>query len=289
MHTSHGVWGVREGIIITLRDSQGQNAQGEIAPIPWFGSETIDEAIEFCQQQKKTITLEDIQAISNDLPACQFGLESAFLKINRQFEEVKEDCINYCYLLPTGKQVLEQSYQSNNNNQATFKWKIGIDKVETEIAILKQLINKLPHNGRLRLDANGGFTVAEAQKLLEFTENKEIIEFIEQPLPPSQFSDMMELSKRYNTCLALDESVANITQLKSCYQKGWRGVFVIKPLIMGFPSQLRQFCQQHNLDLVFSSVFETSIGRQTALQLAWKLGNRNRAVGFGVKHWFEDS
>lgn len=289
MHTSHGVWRVREGIIITLIDSEGQIAQGEIAPIPWFGSETIEQAIQFCQKQGQTISVESIKAISDNLPACQFGLESALLKINQQLLLVKEDYFNFCYLLPTGKKVLEQSYQSNNNHQPTFKWKIGVEKVATEIAILQQLIDKLPQNARLRLDANGGLTVTEAEKILEFTDNKEIIEFIEQPLPPSQFSDMMELTKRYSTCLALDESVANIRQLKSCYQKGWRGVFIIKPLIMGFPSHLRQFCQQHDLDLVFSSVFETSIGRYTALQLAWELGNHTRAIGFGVKHWFEDS
>ena len=99
---------------------------------------------------------------------------------------------------------------------------------------------------------------------------------------------MMALRKRYSTPLALDESVANIRQLKSCYQKGWRGVFVIKPLIAGFPSRLRQVCQEYALDLVFSSVFETSVGREAALQLAWELGNKDRAVGFGVDSWFDD-
>jgi O-succinylbenzoate synthase len=49
---------------------------------------------------------------------------------------------------------------------------------------------------------------------------------------------------------------------------------------------LRQFCQQHEIDAVFSSVFETAIGRQTALQLAAELSRKNRAVGFGVDHFF---
>ncbi|HAA31219.1 MAG TPA: o-succinylbenzoate synthase, partial [Cyanobacteria bacterium UBA8553] len=90
----------------------------------------------------------------------------------------------------------------------------------------------------------------------------------------------------YSTPIALDESVATIDQLEECYQKGWRGIFVIKVAIAGSPKRLRQFCQKHDIDTVFSSVFETSIGRQAALQLAAELSNPNRAVGFGVNHWF---
>nr|WP_144863765.1 o-succinylbenzoate synthase [Hyella patelloides] len=298
LRTSHGVWKVREGIIITLRNSEGKIAQGEIAPIPWFGSEDTAEAAQFCQQQGNTITSEIITKIPTTLPACQFGFESALLSFNQEIKKVDENSLNYCYLLPTGKQVLEQEYQlKNKSSNPTFKWKIGIDETIQEIAIFKKLLVKLPHNARLRLDANGGLTIKQAQAWLEVTENNKMIEFIEQPLPPSNFQEMMVLQETYSTSLALDESVATISQLKDCYEKGWRDVFVIKSAIAGFPSHLRQFCQQHDLDLVFSSVFETSIGRQVALQLALELGNcdlgsaealRDRAVGFSLDPWFSN-
>ena len=113
------------------------------------------------------------------------------------------------------------------------------------------------------------------------------IEFIEQPLPPVQFEEMLKLSASYNTKLALDESVATLQNLETCYWGGWRQIFVIKPLISGSPSKLRRFCRQYQIDTVFSSVFETDIGRNAALQLANELSLHNRAVGFGVNHWFE--
>ena len=285
MRTSHGFWRIREGIIITLKNSEGNIGKGEVAPIPWFGSETIAQALEFCQQQGNFLTEKAIQNIPNYLPACQFAFESALLNIKRQLPQVNEELLNYCYLLPTGEQVLARDYKGEN--QTTFKWKIGVDEVATEIAILKQLIAKLPPNAKLRLDANGGLTLAKACQWLEFTEGQDIIEFIEQPLQPSQFQEMMGLRETYNTSLALDESVANISRLQKCYEKGWRGVFVVKIAIAGFPSLLKQFCNQSDVDLVFSSVFETLIGRQTALQLALELGNPNRALGFGVNRWFD--
>jgi len=104
----------------------------------------------------------------------------------------------------------------------------------------------------------------------------------------SQFDAMLELSDRYSTQLALDESVATLDQLQASYQQGWRGIFVIKPAIAGSPSRLRQFCREHEIDAVFSSVFETAIGRQAALKLAVELSRHNRAAGFGINHWFNE-
>jgi L-alanine-DL-glutamate epimerase-like enolase superfamily enzyme len=116
-----------------------------------------------------------------------------------------------------------------------------------------------------------------------------IVEFLEQPLPPEQFKTMLEMSRYYSTPIALDESVATLNQLEACYQQGWRGIFVIKPSIAGSPKRLRQFCKAHDIDTVFSSVFESAIARQAALQLATELSHRNRAVGFGINHWFNDN
>jgi O-succinylbenzoate synthase len=57
---------------------------------------------------------------------------------------------------------------------------------------------------------------------------------------------------------------------------------------MGSPSRLAQWLQTHPIDVLFSSVFETAIGRQNVLELAVKWGNPNRALGFGVNHWFQE-
>ena len=76
--TSHGNWEVREGIILCLTDETGKIGWGEIAPIPWFGSETLEQALDFCQQLPPQITTTDIFSIPVTLPACQFGFESAW-------------------------------------------------------------------------------------------------------------------------------------------------------------------------------------------------------------------
>ena len=299
LRTSHGIWRVREGITITLRTRDRKTGQGEIAPIPWFGSETLDDALNFCSQLKNNVTEADIISIPDILPACQFAFESALGEIRDKgpvgaqgLRPAGQELLHYCYLLPAGNRVLDCDLEKIINNSETlsintFKWKIGVYPLVEEIAILQQLVARLPAQIKLRLDANGGLTLSEAHQLLEVTEKMPQVEFIEQPLPPSKFTAMMALAAKYQTSLALDESVTNIRQLQDCYNQGWRGVFVVKSAIAGSPSLLRQFCQQHPLDLVFSSVFETSVGRQASLRLARELGNQQRAVGFGTDYYFK--
>lgn len=77
LKTHHGIWAVREGIILRLTDENKRVSWGEIAPIPWFGSETLEQALDFCQQLPSEITEETIFSIPSELPACQFGFESA--------------------------------------------------------------------------------------------------------------------------------------------------------------------------------------------------------------------
>lgn len=284
LRTSHGIWHIREGIIISLSD--GANiVQGEIAPLSWFGSETVSQALEFCQQCPESISIEEITHIPDSLPCCQFAFESALLNLSQSQSAFNIDDLDFCYLLPAGKPALsswQEIYDQKHNT--TFKWKIGVDPLEEELETLQQLVKVLPSNVKLRLDANGGLDINQAQKLLSATDSLNKIEFIEQPLPPDNFAQMQQLSQEYTTPLALDESVASFHQLQRVSQQGWQGVFVIKVSIMGFPSRLIKYCQQYSLDVVFSSVFETEVGSDAVLKLAQQLGH-TRALGFGINYF----
>ncbi|MEH2442200.1 o-succinylbenzoate synthase [Nostoc sp.] len=303
--TNHGKWDIREGIILRLTDESGKLGWGEIAPISWFGSETIEQALDFCRQLPEEITDEIIFSIPDELPACQFGFESAQEWVSGgdegdKFITPNSSLLNpnfsllYSGLLPAGEAALNQWETLWQKGYRTFKWKISVDAIANELKIFESLIHTLPSSAKLRLDANGGLTYEEANLWLRTCDNLKAnaklaleIEFIEQPLPVEQFQGMLELSTSYETAIAIDESVATLGQLAACHQQGWRGIFVIKPGIVGSPSRLRKFCHQHQIDTVFSSVFETAIARLAALKLAAELSQNNRAIGFGIDHFFE--
>lgn len=307
LQTSHGTWDVREGIILRLQDESGKVGWGEIAPLDWFGSESFQQALDFCDKLPKEISSETIFAIPDKLPTCQSGFESTWeivvgdweLKIEKsnfskeKFSSPEIESFTYSALLPAGKAAQKKWSQLWEIGYRTFKWKIGVYSLAEEISILEMLVQKLPVGVKLRLDANGGLTHKEAvcwltncDRINNQPEFPITIEFIEQPLATTEFEVMLELSSTYTTPIALDESVATLEQLKTCYEKGWREIFVIKPGIVGSRSHLRQFCRYHEIDMVFSSVFETIVGRKAALQIANELSLKKRALGFGVNHYF---
>lgn len=39
--TAHGHWQRRRGLIVELTDQRGNRGRGEIAPLPWFGTEDL--------------------------------------------------------------------------------------------------------------------------------------------------------------------------------------------------------------------------------------------------------
>lgn len=284
LNTHHGEWRDRTGIILRLTNALGQVGYGEIAPLPWFGSETLEQALEFCQQLPSDITADLIHSIPATLPACQFGFESAWNAVGANDRNLSQD-LTYSGLLPSGQAALTAWQPLWQQGYRTFKWKIGVGQLLDELQLLTQLVALLPPDCRLRLDANGGLTYDQTQHWLEQCEAHQI-ELLEQPLPPDQLGRMQQLAGNHITPIALDESISTLTQLQACYHQGWQGIYVIKPAIVGSPTQLRRFCQNHPIDAIFSSVFETTIGRQAGLQLAAELGNRDRAMGYGTTHWF---
>jgi o-succinylbenzoate synthase len=286
LKTSHGVWAIRQGTIIQLTDCLGISHQGEIAPIPWFGSESIEQAILWCQQVGDVITTTQIYQIPDYLPACQFGFGSALTAFNSA-PSATAAMPDLSALLPSGAAAIDRIPALSAQGYSTFKWKIGVVPIAEEVAIWKQLMTALPETFKLRLDANGGLTDAEARQWLEVCSQEPRIEFIEQPLGVDSIEQMQALAQIYDTPIAIDESVATFALLKSAYNKGWRGIYVIKPGIAGFPWRLAEFITQHQLDVVFSSVLETNVGRDAAFRLASEL-KLTRNMGFGLDEWFAE-
>ena len=160
-----------------------------------------------------------------------------------------------------------------------------------ELNWLDQLMEQLPLGAKLRLDANGALDELTAHYWLDQCDRLgHRIEFIEQPLAPSRFDELVRLDQRYRTAIAIDESVTTLEQLKAHYFRGWRGIYVVKAAIMGSPHRLKQFCQEYPIDIVISSVFETDIGRQALIELSDELHQilphaPRRVLGMGTQQW----
>lgn len=301
LKTRYGLWCLREGILLKLTDAEGRVGWGEIAPIAEFGTESTGQAIQLCRSLSSSLTSDWIEQIPSSFPACRFGFESAWEMLTRS--ETSPDPtpgsapapLPYSHLLPTGSNALLAWQPLWRGGARTFKWKIGVASLHEELSLFEHLISALPTEARLRLDANGGLSGEAASQWLQVCDRYSV-EFLEQPLPPDQFDQMLKLRDRHTTPIALDESVATLDQLEACYQKGWRGIFVIKAAIAGSPSRLRAFCQANPIDIVWSSVFETAIAKRYILDHLIPsvpanpkyTARSHRAIGFGLT-WFTDA
>ncbi len=287
LKTHHGLWSMREGIIVSLTDESGKITHGEIAPLPWFGTETLEAAIAFCDGFSGKISVAEIKQIPKHLPACQFGFETATWSIDSEVSPTLLPPEKQCQLLTRKSDFKSQIENLTKAGFLSFKSKIAVNNFADEIEACEQILDTLPSDGKLRLDANSGLSFELAKQWCEWGDRQPQLEFIEQPLPPENFEQLLWLQQNFQTTLALDESVTNLDNLVSCYEKGWRGVFVIKAAIAGFPSRLKELCNTLDLDVVFSTVFETEVGRSALLHLASEI-QHERALGLGGSHWFND-
>ncbi len=290
LRTRYGLWSIREGILVRLTDAEtGGQGYGEIAPIPWLGSETVEEALAFCQQLPPELSEAEIEKIPATLPATRFGLECAWLACRDPGWLARDlSGLSWCGLL--GKTAPADPYPA-------YKVKVGVEPLEQEVKKLESWLEQLPAGSCLRLDANGGLSLEGARRWLALCDriNQEWpgkIEFFEQPLPPAQHADLSRLSWEFQTPIALDESVVGLEQLQAVHQAGWKGILVVKPSLVGSCLALRDYLRQHpSLDLAFSSALETPIGAWHGLVWAGSLQAKSacpRAVGWGVREFFQE-
>ena len=154
LRTHYGHWAVRQGVFVGLRDRlSGQIGMGEIAPLPWFGTETLEEAIAFCADLSGSLSIQQILAIPAHLPCTQFGLGCAFERVSGTLSSETTVILSpqqICGLLPAGEAALDAWQPLWQRGHRTLKWKIGVDSLPSELAIFQTLVEQLPSSARLR-------------------------------------------------------------------------------------------------------------------------------------------
>lgn len=286
VRTAHGPWMEREGIVLRLENERGRVGFGEVAPIPWFGTETLAEAGNVLRKLGDMVEAAVLEGIDERQGCLRFALASALAPVNRQRPATTR--LPVAALLPAGKAALAAADKALAEGFVAFKWKVGVLDAADECVLLDDLLARLPGNVKLRLDANGAWTTRQAVKWLKRCAERPI-EFVEQPVAAENVDALTGLAGDSPTTLALDESVAGLPSLRKWLGRGWPGVLVVKPALAGAPASVLELLEKHQADVVFSSAFETAVGRQAALRMALQFkGRQPRALGFGVTPLFTD-
>ncbi len=284
LRTAHGTWAEREGIIVRLEDEAGWVGFGEIAPIPWFGSETLTEADEICRKFGATVAAEVLDAVPMRYGCVRFALAAAG---HHPPKVVTPTRLPVAALLPPGREALAALPAKLEAGYLTLKWKVGVGAADDELGILDDLLAALPGYVQLRLDANGAWDRRQAAKWLARCADRPV-EFIEQPVKPEDEATLLGLAADYPVKLALDESVTGLAAAQRWQGLGWPGVFVIKPALAGPLDEIAAWVAATRADIVLSSAIETALGRAAILRAALTQSLTKRALGFGVEGIFGD-
>ncbi len=288
--TAHGRWQWREGVIVRLTDGAGRVGYGESAPTPGFTLETAAEDLTWLRKTDGQLTNQAIEQIPVKLRCLRWALSCARTMLEHRLPAPKNSKpLPVAALLPAGRAALEVLSRRTAEGYRVFKWKVGVKSLRVELALLEQLFARLPAGGRLRLDANGALKMREwkfwCKGLHAFGLATRAIEFFEQPgMFPTNDPNW---AKAAPIPVALDESVTGSTARRNHHLQKWPGPLVAKPSLWGDVDEFLRW--RPKLDLVYSSVFETSIGLEVLLNLAATDAHASqRALGLGTLNAFAD-
>lgn len=294
----------RSGFIIKITDENNLIGYGEVSPLPGFSSETLYECevalntlhymiISKSVKNQELDLISELNAISN-LPSLLFGIEQAVISLLIQRRELSTLLV-YEKTIPingiVGITSKEETFRKIDDLLAedfkTIKIKLGVNSVEDDVKLVKQITNRVDESIKIRLDVNGNWNFKQA----EFAVNnlpQDKIELIEQPV--NNINELVMLSDFSNIPIAIDESINNTSEAKDIIERSNITNIVLKPSILGSIIQtisLIKSAEKLEKKIIISSAFESVVGRSAVVWLA-SFVEGNHAHGLNSAIHFEE-
>lgn len=170
----------REGLLVQIQCNENQG-WGEIAPLPEFSEETLEQAQEQAIQWLKDwdIARAKNEKLSLDglYPSVAFGLSCALAELKNELgEQGNYQVAPLCYGDPD--ELYEPLDQMQGEKVA--KIKVGMYEANRDGLIADMLLEAIP-DLQLRLDANRSWTPAKAEMFAKYvkSEHRSRIQFLE--------------------------------------------------------------------------------------------------------------
>ncbi len=152
----------------------------------------------------------------------------------------------------------------------------SLDDDVARVAAVREAIGP---DGRVRIDANGGWSVDEA--VVAIAELGTFgLEYAEQPVATTD--DLAELRRRVDVPIAADESIRRAGDPLQVQRLGAADVAVLKVQPLGGVRACLRLAEQLAMPVVVSSALETSVGIRAGLALAAALPELPYACGLAT-------
>lgn len=159
-------------------------------------------------------------------------------------------------------------------------------RLEDDIARVRAVRDAMGPEGRIRIDANGGWNVDEAEHALHGLAEFDL-EYAEQPC--ATVDDLAQLRRRVKYMgipIAADESVRKASDPLAVARAGAADVLVVKAQPLGGIRRALDIVAEAGLPAVVSSALDTSVGLAMGATLAAALPTLDYDCGLGTASLF---
>jgi len=277
---------IRSGALIKITDEQGNSGWGDVAPLPKWSKETLEDALQSLHQKQHEIIKIDwaaqncLKELANLklLSSASFGLESALLSIISPLPGFKVQ--TSALLMGSPTEILEQARLRHLEGYTSAKLKVSNLNFEEIFC----LINHLKDKFRLRIDLNRAWTTADSLRFFsQFPLNT--FDYVEEP-----FQNPHDLAQFLHP-LAVDESFPDDLSLEQLESFPTLKALIYKPTIQGGMVgclSLHKWASKRGITLVLSSSFESDLGLAYVASIAHRLA-LSAPVGIGTYHFLDDN
>ncbi|QAY60422.1 O-succinylbenzoate synthase [Microbacterium protaetiae] len=155
-----------------------------------------------------------------------------------------------------------------------------------DIARVHAVRTAMGPEGRVRIDANGGWNVDEAERAVHALADADL-EYIEQPC--ASVDELAELRRRivrWDIPIAADESVRKADDPLAVARAGAADIVIVKAQPLGGVRRALEIVTEAGLPAVVSSALDTSIGLAMGTALAAALPDLDHDCGLGTSSLF---
>lgn len=277
---------LRKGLFIKISDDQEHIGWGEVAPLPNWSRETLEEAFQQLKRKHQQILERDwnaencLQEIDQLklLPSVSFGLESALFSLLTPLSNY--NIAASALLMGSAEEILAQAQARHEEGYRSAKLKVS--NLSSKEA--SEIIHQLKDRFSLRIDVNRAW---EARESLRFFSQfpLDTFDYVEEPFQNSD--NLVYDLAQFPHPLAIDESYPNNLSLKQLESLSTLKALIYKPTIQGGVLGAISLCEwaaAKGIEVVLSSSFESDIGLAFVASVAKRLSLRE-SVGIGTYHF----
>lgn len=212
-------------------------------------------------------------------------LQAALSWANEPLPKLERSAIRVNATLPAVGPEMVPQLLANFGRFGSVKIKVaeaGQDLAQDLVRI--RCVREIYPEVRIRIDANGGYSVADAMRLANALGDKEL-EYIEQPV--ATIGELVELRGELGKAglaikIAADESIRKAEDPLLVAREGAADIAVLKVQPLGGIERALEIAASSGLEIVVSSALESSIGLSQGLHLAGALPQLNYDCGLAT-------